>query len=657
MPPRQTIAFRHLIVIAVVGMLLLGGAIYFGVNLVVERAVKADAEKKAADWAAYFVSTMPGVDTLVSTGALTGEQRQVIATAEKLGDVFRFKLFDPAGGLVMVSDEIEDTSPAAAREHSQKAAAVLATGQSNISLNDGTGKPNRPPLFVEAYVPVLDPDGAIQAVVEVYIDQTDTAATFQSAFAVLAVGLSVVAALAFGLPTLAFLLRTRQVSEAKQRVEFLANYDPMTRVLNRSSFTTALETRRRAAPSAPLAVVYFDADDFKAINETHGQEAGDEFLKHMARAISACCAEEDLVARVGGDQFTVALFGRDEAGVRQAVDAAMRAIREPIAMGGKTVTARVSAGIYFVEDASPGTADALGRADVALYQARIDGGNACRVFSEEMEASMRARRKLEQQIGEAVARQGFEIHYQPLLHAQTGRCAGFEALLRLPDGEGGHISPAVFIRVAEAMGLINDIGKWVLDKATETAAQWPQELFVSVNLSVQQFADGRLLGYVRDALQRSGLQPGQLELEVTESILMQNTDAVAAQVRALREAGISVAMDDFGTGYSSLGYLWQFGFDKLKIDRSFIAALEVKDAQARDILDTIITLGHKLNMTVTAEGIETAHQAEVLATLACDHFQGYLYGRPAPAAAIPAFLAANASAAQPGGPGPTVPGA
>jgi EAL domain-containing protein (putative c-di-GMP-specific phosphodiesterase class I) len=163
-------------------------------------------------------------------------------------------------------------------------------------------------------------------------------------------------------------------------------------------------------------------------------------------------------------------------------------------------------------------------------------------------------------------------------------------------------------------------------------------------LSVKQFGDGRLLSYVRDALARSGLKPGQLELEVTESMLMENTESVAAQLGALRQMGISIAMDDFGTGYSSLGYLWQFGFDKLKIDRSFITALDVNDGQARDILDTIIMLGHKLNMTVTAEGIETEHQATVLAALACDHFQGYLYGKPAPAADIPAFLLGNLGA-------------
>jgi EAL domain-containing protein (putative c-di-GMP-specific phosphodiesterase class I) len=181
----------------------------------------------------------------------------------------------------------------------------------------------------------------------------------------------------------------------------------------------------------------------------------------------------------------------------------------------------------------------------------------------------------------------------------------------------------------------------VIERATRTAASWPEELFVSVNLSVKQFHDGQLVDHVRQALAASGLRPAQLELEVTESMLMENTAVIAAQLDALRQIGVSIAMDDFGTGYSSLGYLWQFGFDKLKIDRSFISALDVQDSQARDILDTIIMLGHKLHMTVTAEGIETEHQAQVLGELACDHFQGYFYGRPAPEGEIAAFLLAN----------------
>ena len=640
MQERRAFTFRNLVIIAVFGMVLLAGGVYLGLNFAVDRAVKVDAEQKAEDWASYFIETMPNLDQLLESGRLTAPQQAVVGAAESLGDVFRFKLFDANGGVVLVSDEaVYGAENPATREHSDKAFGVLESGISNISVNDGTGKENRPPLYAEAYVPVVDPDASVRGVVEVYIDQTKTAALFHTTFAALAYGLAAVAALAFGLPTLAFLLRSRQATEAKQRVEFLAHHDPLTGLFNRSSFNERLEAGLAApAEQRTAAVAFFDVDEFKAINDSHGHEAGDEFLSHVARAITGCMESGDIAARIGGDEFTVAFAGRDAAAVTAAVEHMLLAIREPIVIRGRTIAGRSSAGLHLIDAGAVSVADVTHNADVALYQAKIDGGGVYRLFTPEMEKSMQARRTLEQLVRTAVAEEGFVLHYQPLLNASDRRCAGFEALLRLPDGQGGLVPPLTFIPVAESMGLINEIGNWVIERATRTAAAWPPGMFVSVNLSVRQLHDGKLVDSVRQALAASGLKPEQLELEVTESMLMENTAVVAAQLTELRQLGVSIAMDDFGTGYSSLGYLWQFGFDKLKIDRSFITALDVPDSQARDILDTIIMLGHKLDMTVTAEGIETEHQANVLTTLACDHFQGYFYGRPAPEEEIAGFL-------------------
>jgi diguanylate cyclase (GGDEF)-like protein len=619
-------------------MALLGGGIYLGVNFAVDRAVKVDAEQKAAGWADYFIDTMPGLDDLLVSGTLNDEQWQVVHAAESLGDVFRFKLFDRNGGIALVSDEAAFN--AEAREKSDKALGVIRTGISNISVNDGTGKQNRPPLYAEAYVPMLAPDGSVVGIVEVYIDQTATAALFRNTFAALAIGLAVIAALAFGLPTLAFLLRSRQASESRQRADFLARHDPMTGLLNRSSFNVKLADRLALPDRAKgLAVAFFDVDGFKATNDAYGHEAGDDVLKHVARAISINLSEAEFASRIGGDEFVVAFEGRGN--IVETVETIMQAVREPIASRGKAITTRISVGVHAIEGGAADAAEVMNKADVALFQAKIDGGNVCRMFSEGMAATMRQRKALEALIREATADKRFELYYQPLLVAETKRCAGFEALLRLPDGKGGFVPPSQFIPVAEAMGLINEIGHCVIDRATRAAASWPDDLFVAVNLSVKQFHDGQLVDHVRAALERTGLKSKRLELEVTESMLMENTEAIAEQLAALRALGVSIAMDDFGTGYSSLGYLWQFGFDKLKIDRSFISALDVNDKQARDILDTIIMLGHKLDMSVTAEGIETENQANILFELACDHFQGFLYGRPAPEAEIAAFLLAN----------------
>lgn len=633
--PRTPLSARSLIAICLVGMALLGGGIYFGVNYAVERAVAVDAVDKAQRWTDYFLRVMPDLDRLLADGELSAEQAKIIETAQKVGGVFRFKLYNPAARQVLVSDDAEEADEdedTESPDHNDAAAAALATRAPQIELS--ANEPGQPALFVEAYVPI-----AGKGVVEVYIDQTGTAALLRSTFAALAVGLAVIAALAFGLPTLAFLFRSRQASEARRTAEFLAHYDPLTGALNRAAFAERLDSalNSRGARASDLAIVLFDIDDFKSINDASGHPAGDAFLAHVARALQTPLGSADCCGRQGGDEFVVLLDGRTTADAASYVEAAIRAVREPISVNGRTISGAVSAGIYAIE-AGATFADALHRSDVALYQAKADGRNTWRRFSPEMEAAMAARRALEQRLRDATAGHGFELFFQPLLKVDTGLCAGFEALLRLPDGNGGYIPPATFIPIAETMGLINEIGAWVLTEATRVAASWPPEFFVAVNLSVRQFGDGKLVTEVQTALAQSGLRPQQLELEVTESMLIDNTQTVGDQLTTLKALGVSIAMDDFGTGYSSLGYLWQFGFDKLKIDRSFVAALESDDARARDILDTIISLGHKLDMTVTAEGIETPHQAAVLSELSADHFQGYLYGRPAPATELAAYL-------------------
>ena len=635
---------RALLAIAVLGMAALGGSIYFGVNYAVERAVVADAENKARHWTEYFLTAMPDLDRLLADGKLTAEQSKVIETAQKVGDVFRFKLYNPAAKQMLVSDDAaaaDEGNDEESPDHNETAAGVLQSGIPRMAIH-ADAEPGLPPLFVEAYVPIAEPNGIKHGVVEVYIDQAGTAGLFRTTFAALTIGLAVVAALAFGLPTLGFLFRSRQAAEARRKVEFLAHFDPMTGLLNRAAFTERLQQvlRKTKADRSKLAVVCFDVDDFKSINDAHGHAAGDAFLKHAARCIESSVGPRDFSGRPGGDEFITLLTGRTDAEVSAYVEAVMNAVREPISFDGRSIGGRISAGVYLIEPRAS-LSEALHRADIALYQAKVDGRNAYRLFSPPMEAAMESRRALEQRLRDATASKSFELYFQPLLFANTKACVGFEALLRLPDGSGGMIPPSTFIPVAESMGLIGEIGDWVLSEATQIAANWPRDLFVAVNLSVRQFADGTLVTKVREALACSGLSPSQLELEVTESMLIDNSKGVGAQLGELKALGVSIAMDDFGTGYSSLGYLWQFGFDKLKIDRSFIAALDANDKRAREILDTIIVLGHKLDMTVTAEGIETDYHAAVLSGLVCDHFQGYLYGRPAPASELAAFLLGN----------------
>ena len=261
----------------------------------------------------------------------------------------------------------------------------------------------------------------------------------------------------------------------------------------------------------------------------------------------------------------------------------------------------------------------------------------CR-FEPEFDAELQKRLDLEALVRDATAEMRFELYFQPLFDVNSAELKGFEALLRLRDDNGKHVPPDVFIPVAEEIGLIDEIGTWVLENACATAATWPGDAKISVNLSAAQFKRHSVCGSTRRALQKSGLDPQRLYLEITESLLMANSAEVLEQLRELKQMGVSIVMDDFGSGYSSLGYMLKFPFDRIKIDRSFISGLAANQENSRDVVQTIIALGHTLNMTVTAEGVETLSQANALREMNCDDAQGYLFGRPVPATEIAAIF-------------------
>ena len=270
----------------------------------------------------------------------------------------------------------------------------------------------------------------------------------------------------------------------------------------------------------------------------------------------------------------------------------------------------------------------LKNAETALSHAKHQGSASRSLFRPEMDAELQAQRELEAMLRKAIANETFELVFQPIYRAADRRLAGFEALLRLPKGGGGHISPTVFVPMAERLGLISEIGDWVIRRACEVAAEWPSQLTIAVNLSPVQFADGHIADRVRKALNASGLAASQLELEITEGLLLSDTESIMRQLTELKALGVRIAMDDFGTGYSSLGYLWRFPFDKLKIDQSFTRALGKGDRHLASVIDAIVALGRSLGMTITAEGVETEEQAEFLRHVGCHLLQGFHLGRP-----------------------------
>ena len=410
------------------------------------------------------------------------------------------------------------------------------------------------------------------------------------------------------------------------RADFLAHHDPLTELLNRTRFMRDLD--EAIALGCPLAVHIIDINDFKGLNDTLGQSAGDDLLRQVARRLQRIFDREDLLARLSGDNFALAEIVRHPRQITRTARRIVAALGEAFRIGESETELTVSVGSAVAPAHGENAATLMKSAEIALVHAENEGRGTRSLFRPEMDADLRARRALESHIRKALANDGFQLLFQPIFRASTERLSGFEALLRLPRGKGGSVSPTVFIPIAERLGLVGEIGQWVIRNACMTAATWPSKLTIAVNLSPVQFEDGSIAARVREALKTSGLAPQRLELEITEGLLLSHTEPVMRQLAELKALGVKIAMDDFGTGYSSLSYLWKFPFDKLKIDQSFARALGDADSHLASVIEAIVTLGKSLGMRVNAEGVETAAQAEFLLRAGCDELQGFFFGRP-----------------------------
>ncbi|WP_169747515.1 putative bifunctional diguanylate cyclase/phosphodiesterase [Belnapia moabensis] len=598
--------------------------------------LRRDAEATAHAWAQNMDEMLGDeLPALLARRSPSPAALSVMAQGRRLGKVFRYKLFDTAGNLVFISDDLEragglEGTLAAHRGNSEIAAHVLGGG---VHVEAARGEPpRRPSYYAEAYVPAYR-DGAIIGVAEVYVDQTQKQALYRQAFAITELAIAVLVLLSSLLPGLVAWRRTRERRAAEARVHHLAHHDLLTGLPNRGSFSEALGAAlsRAQRDGSQVAVIALDLDRFKEVNDALGHAAGDALLCEVARRLRAELRQEDTVARLGGDEFMVVQVGIAQPhGAARLAERLVAVLSEPYDLpGGQRVAAcGASAGVAVAPSDANGTEALLRAADAALYRAKADGRGVARFFEAGMDEVLAERRRLTHDLRCAVAEGGFELAYQPLQELPEGRLVGFEALIRWRHPERGLVPPSQFIPIAEETGLIIPIGAWVLRQACREASTWPEGIRVAVNLSPAQFRNSAaLLATVSDALTATGLAPSRLELEVTEGLLLQDTDAVMATLSAVRDLGCGISMDDFGTGYSSLAYLWRFPFDKLKIDQSFIKNMDV-EPKAMAVVSTIIALGRALGMTITAEGIETEEQVEALSDVGCNQGQGYLLGRP-----------------------------
>jgi diguanylate cyclase (GGDEF)-like protein len=427
--------------------------------------------------------------------------------------------------------------------------------------------------------------------------------------------------------------------EAEARIVFMARHDALTRLPNRVLFHERLEQAIEIAGRGHgCAVLCLDLDHFKLVNDMLGHLVGDGLLQAAANRLQACVREVDTLARLGGDEFAivqVAVERPDDASL--LADRIVSAFRDPFYIDGHEIVVGTSVGVAVAPGDGTSSQKLLKNADIALYLAKTEGRGTVRFFEPEMDARIQLRRSLELDLRAAIARSEFEIYYQPLVNLATGRIAAFEALLRWHHQTRGLVLPTEFIPLAEETGMIVPIGEWVLRTACFEAGSWPADISLAVNLSPLQFRKGNLVDSVKGALDASGLRADRLELEITESVLLQDTASTLTTLHQLRAMGIAVALDDFGTGYSSLSYLRSFPFDKIKIDQSFVRDL-LKNNDAMSIIRAVTGLGHNLHMTTTAEGVETLEQLDKLRKEGCTEVQGYIFSQPKPASELPLLI-------------------
>jgi len=447
------------------------------------------------------------------------------------------------------------------------------------------------------------------------------------------------------------LLNLKQQTEERARAEALvthmARHDALTLLPNRVLFRENLKLElQRVRREHPLAVLCLDLDNFKSVNDTLGHPIGDALLKAVADRLARCLSESDTVARLGGDEFAIVqAAGAQPVAATMLAQSLIDALAAPYEVDGHTVVVGTSIGIALAPNDGGDPDEVLKNADMALYRAKAEGRGTYRFFEAAMDAEMQARRLLELDLRAALAREEFELHYQPLVDLTAARLSGFEALLRWNHPERGLVPPAAFIPLAEEIGAITAIGAWVLKQACAEAARWPNDLTVAVNLSPVQFKNRALMLDVVAALGASGLAASRVELEITEAVMLQDTEATLATLSQLKALGVRISMDDFGTGYSSLSYLRKFPFDKIKIDQSFIRDLATRP-ESMAIVRAVAGLGSTLGIATTAEGVETLEQLKAVKQEGCTQVQGFLLGRPKPASAIPALLLEFARAAR-----------
>lgn len=484
-------------------------------------------------------------------------------------------------------------------------------------------------IHTKTVVPARHEEGGLIGAIEITLNQTATAQRFTNAFAWLTVALPLMAALYFLVPTLGWLLAKWKNAQNENLVKHLARRDRLTGLMNRPAFTfDGIQTFEDAQDSErQIGLLLLDVDRFRSINDTYGHDVGDAFLHNVASVLTSAVRDEDLVARFDGDEFAALLPDVTEA----ELNTIARRILDRLALGFhyKDIDIVIAASLGTYLSRLGDTMDtAMYAADLALAEAKSNDQVGLVAYTDNLDQKNARRRKIESCLQDAWQNGRAHLVFQPVVNARQKDIAGFEALIRLRADDGEALSPEEFIPIAEQTGIISELGFATMRRAMEEALNWPDHTFLAVNLSPAQFRHGDLVEQVRWLIDALNFPVSRLEFEITENLPLDDEADVRQQFLGLKEMGISMAMDDFGTGHSSLSYLLSHEFDKLKIDRMFLSDFHADPERRRNILSSIVDLGHQIGLTVTMEGVETADQQSMLADMGCNLLQGFYFYRP-----------------------------
>ncbi len=617
----------------ILGLALLGAAaILAGTktsSAIIDSELSKHGETIAMRWSNHFKREVRDLGEIFIARQVHEDTKKIFALMTKVSPIFRFELFDQHGNLIhtSASADIGDITQAVDSPFLGPTKQEAPEGAVTQVIQQPPG--TWPSRYAVVTVPIKDA-GVFLGSVRSYVDLTLQAAQMSKAFGLIAAVTAALIIVAVGVPTLIVGMKIHQQWKAEAQIRYLSQHDKLTGLLNREAFAEHLTNWFANANEMTdtIAIVSIDLDRHDEIVETLGHATGDALLQVVARRMRRLVGDDIVIGRMDGDEFAIAMEDIARSDLETFIAELQEGLNRTYIVNGEDISCTVCMGIAMAPGDAEDAAMLLRKAEVAVKNAYSEGFNVVRYFEPAMDTAYLERRQREKEMRNALANDGFDLHYQPKIDLKSGEIIAHEALLRWFHPIHGAVSPAYFIPIAEETELIVPLGEWALRRACQDAAKWPEPRNVAVNLSPVQFERIGVFDLVSEVLQESGLPPSQLEIEITENLLMSDAEDVLGEFQKLRELGVGIAMDDFGTGFSSLSYISRLPLTTIKLDRCFVNRLD-RDQGAQAIVRCIIDLGHALDIDILAEGVETPAQATLLRELGCNYAQGYLFGRPA----------------------------